>query len=96
MAKAQALTKTQHLLYDLNRRHVTSEILRNVIPFAEVYIEVLGTWKRLLSANPTIPRYAQMGIDGAKKKVLYTQTHKQERSFTISHSLEIDYLLNGH
>ena len=85
MAKAQALTKTQHLLYDLNRRHVTSEILRNVIPFAEVYIEVLGTWKRLLSANPTIPRYAQMGIDGAKKKgFVYTDPQTGEEFYNFS------------
>lgn len=85
MAKAQALTKTQHLLYDLNKRHVTSEILRNVIPFAEVYIEVLGTWKRLLSQNPAIPRYAQMGIDGAKKSgFIYTDPQTGEEFYNFS------------
>ena len=85
LAKATALTKTQELLYDLNKRHVTSEILRNIIPFAEVYIEVLGTWKRLLSANPAIPRYAQMGIDGAKKSgFVYTDPQTGEEFYNFS------------
>ena len=85
LAKATALTKTQNLLYDLNKRHVTSEILRNIVPFAEVYIEVLGTWKRLLSANPAIPRYAQMGIDGAKKKgFVYTDPQTGEEFYNFS------------
>lgn len=68
LAKSAGLTNTQQLLYDLNKRHAVSDILRNIIPFAEVYIEVLGSWTRLLQQNPTIPRYFQMGVDGARKK----------------------------
>lgn len=85
MAKAQSLVNTQQLLYDLNKRHVVSEILRNVIPFAEVYIEVLGTWSRLLRQNPTIPRYLQMGVDGAKKKgFIYTDPTTGEEFYNFS------------
>ena len=48
-AKAYALAETQSLLYDLNRRHVVSDMLRLAFPFAEVYIEIMGTWSRLLN-----------------------------------------------
>lgn len=85
LAKAQALTNTQHLLYDLNKRHVTSEILRNVIPFAEVYIEVLGTWSKLIRQNPQIPRYLQLGVDGARKKgFVYTDPTTGEEFYNFS------------
>ena len=85
LAKSRALTHTQHLLYDLNRRHAVSDLLRNIVPFAEVYIEVLGTWSRLLSQNPSIPRYLQLGMDGAKKKgFIYTDPVTGEEFYNFS------------
>jgi len=85
MAKAQSLVNTQQLLYDLNKRHVVSEILRNIIPFAEVYIEVIGTWSRLLAQNPTLPRYLQMGVDGSRKKgFIYTDPVTNEEFYNFS------------
>ena len=54
-AKAYALAETKSLLYDLNRRHVVSDMLRLAFPFAEVYIEIMGTWSRLLNKKKFTP-----------------------------------------
>jgi uncharacterized protein YlxW (UPF0749 family) len=57
-AKAYALAETKSLLYDLNRRH----------PFAEVYIEIMGTWSRLLNKKKLLAtRKISRGIEGARK-----------------------------
>lgn len=67
-AKAYALSETQSLLYDLNRRHVVSDMLRLAFPFAEVYIEIMGTWSRLLNQKKFLAtRKITRGIDGARK-----------------------------
>jgi len=67
-AKAYALAETKSLLYDLNRRHVVSDMLRLAFPFAEVYIEIMGTWSRLLNKKKLLAtRKISRGIEGARK-----------------------------
>lgn len=67
-AKAYALSETKSLLYDLNRRHVVSDMLRLAFPFAEVYIEIMGTWSRLLNKKKFLAtRKISRGIEGARK-----------------------------
>ncbi len=68
VAKAYAMTETKGLLYDLNKRHVVSDMLRLAFPFAEVYIEILGTWSRLLNKKKFLmTRKMSRGIEGGRK-----------------------------
>ena len=68
VAKAYAMTETKGLLYDLNKRHVVSDMLRLAFPFAEVYIEILGTWSRLLNKKKFLmTRKISRGIEGGRK-----------------------------
>jgi hypothetical protein len=70
-AKAYSLTETKGLLYDLNKRHVVSDMLRLAFPFAEVYIEILGTWSRLLNKKKFLmTRKISRGIEGGRKASL--------------------------
>ena len=67
-AKAYALTETKGLLYDLNKRHVVSDMLRLAFPFAEVYLEIIGTWSRLLNKKKLLAtRKISRGVEGARK-----------------------------
>ena len=67
MAKSYALTETQKLLYDLNKRHAVSDMLRLAFPFAEVYLEILGTWSRLINQQKLLSgRKVQRVIQGAR------------------------------
>ena len=67
LAKSYALTETKNLLYDLNNRHVISDMLRLAFPFAEVYIEIAGTWSRLLKNQKTLfGRKIQRATEGAR------------------------------
>jgi len=66
-AKAYALTETKRLLYDLNKRHVVSDMLRLAFPFAEVYQEIIGTWGRLINQQKLLAgRKVQRVITGAR------------------------------
>ena len=67
-AKAYALTETKSLLYDLNKRHVVSDMLRLAFPFAEVYLEIIGTWSRLLNKKKLLAgRKITRAVEGARK-----------------------------
>ena len=67
-AKAYALTETKGLLYDLNKRHVVSDMLRLAFPFAEVYLEIIGTWSRLLNKKKLLAgRKITRAVEGARK-----------------------------
>ena len=67
-AKAYALTETKGLLYDLNKRHVVSDMLRLAFPFAEVYLEIIGTWSRLLNKKKLLStRKISRAVEGARK-----------------------------
>ena len=66
-AKAYALHETKRLLYDLNKRHVVSDMLRLAFPFAEVYQEIIGTWSRLINQQKALSaRKIQRVVQGAR------------------------------
>ena len=72
LAKAYSLKETQSLLYDLNKRHAISDMLRLAFPFAEVYLEIAGTWTRLLKNQKTLfGRKLQRGVEGARKPSIF-------------------------
>jgi len=72
LAKAYALEETKSLLYDLNKRHAISDMLRLAFPFAEVYLEIAGTWTRLLKGQKTLfGRKIQRGIEGAREPSIF-------------------------
>ena len=62
--KAFGLQATKELLYDVTKRHNISHKLRNLVPFPEVWFELLTTWPKLLAENPTMARKVQLGIKG--------------------------------
>jgi len=67
MAKAHALQGTQDLLYDVTKRHQWMDMLRNVFPFGEAFVEVLSTWTKIMGSNPQVWRRAQQTIEGARE-----------------------------
>lgn len=82
LAKAHALEDVKNLLYDTTRRHGVMDILRNVFPFGEAWVEVLSTWARLMVQNPQILRRGQIMIEGARDAgFLYTDPQSGEEMF---------------
>jgi len=71
-AKAFALEQTKRLLYDLSKRNQMMDMLRNVFPFGEAWIEILTTWSRLMYENPNLFRQAQVGIEQARNAGVFT------------------------
>lgn len=67
LAKGYALDDTKDLLYDISEKGQVSDILRNVVPFAEAWREVLGRWAKLTVKGGGKPiRRAQQLIQGAR------------------------------
>jgi len=67
IAKADALTRTKELLYDLGSNTRIVNALRFAFPFGEAYKEIVTTWTRLLKANPApARRLEQMVVSGRK------------------------------
>ena len=82
LAKAYALNETKSLLYDLNNRHVISDMLRLMFPFAEVYIEIAGTWTRLLKNQKMLfGRKVQRSVEGARDVSIFGE-NEDEGFFT--------------
>ena len=78
LAKAYALNETKSLLYDLNNRHVISDMLRLMFPFAEVYIEIAGTWTRLLKNQKTLfGRKVQRAVEGARDVSIFGENEDE-------------------
>ncbi len=71
-SKAAALNGTKDLLYDLSKRHQITDMLRHVFPFGEAWLEILGTWTKLMMDNPTILRRGAQGTTGAKEAGIIT------------------------
>ena len=65
-ARAYGLSATKQLLYDASRKHLISDITRNIFPFPEVWFELAQTWSKLLIANPYRARQAQLAVTGAR------------------------------
>ena len=82
LAKAYALTETKDLLYDLNKRHVITDMLRLAMPFAEVYLEIAGTWSRLLRGQKMLfGRKVQRTVEAMRKPSLFGE-YEEEGFFT--------------
>ena len=67
MLKSLALTETEDLLYSLNKRSQFSQATALIFPFAEVHLEIAGTWTRLLRENPTKARRASITTQTLKE-----------------------------
>jgi len=72
LAKAYSLQETKALLYDLNRRHVIADQLRLIFPFGEVYLEIAGTWTKLLKTQKTLfGRKIQRTVEAFRKPSIF-------------------------
>ena len=67
LLKSMALTETEDLLYSLNRRSQFAQATALIFPFAEVHLEIAGTWTRLLRENPTKARRASITTQTLKE-----------------------------
>ena len=65
-SRAYGLAATKELLYDASKKHLISDITRNIFPFPEVWFELAQTWSKLLIANPYRARQAQLFVTGAR------------------------------
>ena len=65
-SKAMGLAGTKNLLYDASRRHLISDITRNIFPFPEIWFEVANTWGKLLANKPYMLRQAQVAVQGGE------------------------------
>jgi hypothetical protein len=65
-SRAYGLAATKQLLYDASKKHLISDITRNIFPFPEVWFELAQTWSKILIANPYRARQAQLFTTGAK------------------------------
>ena len=65
-SRAYGLSATKNLLYDTSKKHLISDITRNIFPFPEVWFELAQTWSKILIANPYRARQAQLFSTGAK------------------------------
>jgi len=82
LAKAYALTETKDLLYDLNKRHVITDMVRLAMPFAEVYLEIAGTWSRLLRGQKMLfGRKVQRSVEAMRKPSIFGE-YEDEGFFT--------------
>jgi hypothetical protein len=67
LAKADALSRTKELLYDLGSSTRLINALRFAFPFGEAYKEIVTTWTRLLKSNPApARRLEQIVVSGRK------------------------------
>jgi len=82
LAAASALEDTRNLLYDLSRRTQIAAITRNIFPFGEVFIEIFGTWGRLVKEGKGLPiRRLQQGVEGARDAGFFTSDENGREIF---------------
>ncbi|MFH2072369.1 MAG: hypothetical protein ABIJ75_05900 [Actinomycetota bacterium] len=67
LAKAFGLDSTKQLLYDTSRRNQITDMVHNMMPFGEAWLEIVSTWSRLLVENPNLWRRGQQIIEGARE-----------------------------
>jgi len=65
-SKAFGLAGTKDLLYDASKKHLISDITRNIFPFPEIWFEVANTWGKLLANKPYMMRQAQVAVRGGE------------------------------
>jgi transposase len=73
LAKAHALEATKDLLYDVTKRHQIMDMLRNIFPFGEAWVEVLSAWSKLMVQNPQVLRRGQQIIESARETDPFAQ-----------------------
>ena len=61
-SKSFGLTGTKNLLYDASKKHLVSDITRNIFPFPEIWFEVASTWTKLLADKPYAARNAHVAV----------------------------------
>lgn len=81
-AKAQAMSKSKDLLYDLSSNSNMGEMVKNFIPFFDAFIEVTTTWGKQLTRDPSNLRKAQLVIDGAKTNGYFDTDEYGNQIFT--------------
>lgn len=65
-SKAFGLSGVKNLLYDASKKHLISDITRNIFPFPEIWFEVANTWGKLLANKPYMLRQAQVAVQGGE------------------------------
>lgn len=71
-AKAKALTQVQDLLFDVSKRKNASDAASIIMPFADAWGEVLGTWARITGEKNVLPfrRFQQVIESGRESDIL--------------------------
>lgn len=67
LLKVRAGREVKRLLYDTSKKHQLTDMLRNLMPFGEAWVELTTTWMRLLYENPRVWRRLQQGFEGARE-----------------------------
>ena len=67
VAKANALTETKKLLYDLSERTRFWEATRLIFPFGEAFQEIGTTWAKILKDNPAPVRRFQLMVEKGRE-----------------------------
>jgi hypothetical protein len=82
LAKAYALHSTKKLLYDLSTRHRATQIMHNIFPFGEAWVEIFTSWGRLMYRNPQIVQRAGQIVEGARGSgIFYTDPVSNQEVF---------------
>ena len=83
-SKSFGLSGTKNLLYDASKRHLISDITRNIFPFPEVWFEVAQTWGKLLADKPYAMRNAHVGIRSGENWMTEGSTERNEGFITAN------------
>tara|TARA_R100000808_G_C2155005_1_gene166605 strand:+ start:1378 stop:7401 length:6024 start_codon:yes stop_codon:yes gene_type:complete len=77
-SKAFGLAGTKNLLYDTSKKHLISDITRNIFPFPEIWFEVATTWGKLIAEKPYMLRQAHVGIRAGENWMTDGSTERGE------------------
>lgn len=81
LAKGHALDSTRALLYDITEKGVWADNLRNVMPFAEAWKEVLTRWAKIGFEDPRAARRLQQTVTGARGAGFFRKDENGEEVF---------------
>ena len=80
-SRAFGLTGTKNLLYDASKKHLISDITRNIFPFPEIWFEVAQTWGKLLADKPYALRHAHVAVRAGENYMTDGSTQRSEGFF---------------
>ena len=66
LARGFALDEVKTLLYDLQKRNQTFDMMRLVFPFGEAWKEIVTSWGRIVRQNPVVIRRTQQALEGLR------------------------------